>query len=41
MKRKYYRDAGFFILGTFLGGWALGLVSGIFGGALGGFRKRG
>ena len=36
MKRKYYRDAGFFVLGTFLGSYVLGFIAGI----LGGGRKR-
>ena len=29
MKRKYWRDIGFFALGTFLGGWVLGFLSGL------------
>lgn len=31
MKRKYWRDLGFFALGTFLGGYVLGFVGGIVG----------
>ena len=31
MKRKYWRDLGFFALGTFLGGWVLSLFGGILG----------
>lgn len=31
MKRKYWRDIGFFALGTFLGGYVLGFIGGIFG----------
>jgi hypothetical protein len=26
MKRKYWRDIGFFAAGTFLGGWVLGII---------------
>jgi len=29
MKRKYWRDIGFFALGTFLGGWVLGIITGL------------
>ena len=29
MKRKYWRDIGFFALGTFLGGWVLSLITGL------------
>lgn len=32
MKRKYWRDLGFFILGTFLGGTVLGFIGGLLGG---------
>lgn len=35
MKRKYYRDGAFFIAGTFLGGWVLGMVGGLLGGMKG------
>ena len=31
MKRKYWRDIGFFALGTFLGGYVLGFLGGILG----------
>ncbi len=31
MKRKYWRDIGFFALGTFLGGWVLNALGGIAG----------
>jgi hypothetical protein len=30
MKRKYWRDLGFFAAGTFLGGWVLSFASGLF-----------
>lgn len=30
MKKKWYRDAGFFALGTFFGGWVLSFLMGIF-----------
>jgi hypothetical protein len=29
MKRKYWRDVGFFVLGTFLGGMVLGFLGGL------------
>lgn len=29
--KKYWRDGAFFIAGTFLGGWVLGLVGGLLG----------
>lgn len=32
MKRKYWRDIGFFALGTFFGGWVLGFLGGLVGG---------
>lgn len=32
IKRKHYRDIGFFVAGTFLGGWVLGLFSGLLSG---------
>lgn len=31
MKKRYWRDVGWFALGTFLGGYVLGLVGGILG----------
>jgi hypothetical protein len=31
MKRKYWRDIGFFAAGTFLGGWVLGTIGGLLG----------
>lgn len=31
MKKRYWRDAGFFVLGTFLGGWVFGFLGGILG----------
>lgn len=39
MKKRYWRDALWFAAGTFLGSWVLGLVTGVFGGAVGGFKK--
>ncbi len=29
MKKRYWRDVGFFAGGTFLGGWVLGLIAGL------------
>lgn len=31
MKRKHWRDIGFFALGTFLGGYVLGFVTRLLG----------
>lgn len=31
MKKKYWRDAIWFIAGTFLGGYVLGAVAGVLG----------
>jgi hypothetical protein len=31
MKKRYWRDVGFFAGGTFLGGWVLGIVAKIMG----------
>lgn len=36
MKRKYWHNLGWFALGTFLGGYVLGGITGLLGG-----RKRG
>lgn len=31
MKKRYWRDGGFFVAGTFLGGWVLGMVARLLG----------
>lgn len=31
MKKKYWRDAAWFVAGTFLGGYVLGFLGGILG----------
>lgn len=35
MKKSYWRDAAFFVAGTFLGGWVLGMIGGLLGGIAG------
>ncbi len=30
MRKKYWRDVGFFALGTFFGGWVLSIILSIF-----------
>lgn len=35
MKKSYWRDGAFFVAGTFLGGWVLGMIGGLLGGIAG------
>lgn len=35
MKKTHWRDLGFFVAGTFLGGYVLGFLGGILGGKKG------
>lgn len=36
MRKKYWRDAAFFVAGTFLGGMVLNFIGGLFGRVSGG-----
>lgn len=35
MRKSYWRDGAFFVAGTFLGGWVLGMIGGLIGGIAG------